>query len=53
MQRKSSAQIKVGLVAADFFGEGVELEAPVYVKVEGERSYAAILQTPPYHIDYD
>ena len=43
---------KIGLFAADFIGEGVELEAPVHVKVEGERSYAAILQTPPYHVDY-
>ena len=37
---------------ADFIGEGLELEAPVHVKVEGERTYAAILQPPPYHIDY-
>lgn len=42
---------KMAIVAADFLGEGVELEAPVHLKVEGDRTYAAILQTPPYHVD--
>lgn len=42
---------KSALVAADFLGEGVELEEPVHLKVEGERTYAAILQTTPYHVD--
>ena len=43
---------KVALAAGDFFGEGVELEAPVHLKIEGDRNYAAIIQTPPYHVDY-
>ena len=43
---------KIALAAADFVGEGVELEAPVHLKVGGNRNYAAIIQTPPYHVDY-
>ena len=43
---------KTALTAADFIGEGVELEAPVHLKVKGNRNYAAIIQTPPYHVDY-
>lgn len=47
----SKPENKMAIVAADFLGEGVELEAPVHLKVEGDRTYAAILQTPPYHVD--
>ena len=43
---------KIALAAGDFFGEGVELEAPVHLKIDGNRNYAAIIQTPPYHVDY-
>ena len=43
---------KIALAAGDFFGEGVELEAPVHLKINGNRNYAAIIQTPPYHVDY-
>ena len=40
-----------GLLAADFAGEGVELDVPVHVKDTGDRSYIAILNAPPYHVD--
>lgn len=50
---KSSYKLtKVALAAGDFYGEGVELEAPVHLKIDGNRNYAAIIQTPPYHVDY-
>ena len=47
----SSGKIWHGLLAADFAGEGVELDVPVHVKDEGDRSYIAILNAPPYHVD--
>ncbi|MBQ7217051.1 MAG: hypothetical protein IJS39_13830, partial [Synergistaceae bacterium] len=48
----SASTYRLALVGADFLGEGVELEEPVHLKTEGDRTYAAILQTPPYHVDY-
>lgn len=47
----ASNKDKLAVVGADFLGEGVELESPVHLKTEGDRTYAAILQTPPYHVD--
>ena len=41
----------MALVAADFTGEGIELGAPTHVINPADRSYMAILQTPPYHVD--
>ena len=47
----STGKVWTGMLAADFAGEGVELDAPVHVKDEGDRSYIAILNAPPYHVD--
>ena len=47
----STGMIWTGMLAADFAGEGVELDVPVHVKDEGDRSYIAVLNAPPYHVD--
>ena len=47
----STGKIWTGMLAADFAGEGVELDVPTHVKDEGDRSYIAILNAPPYHVD--
>ena len=39
------------LVAADFLSEGITLGSAVHVKRPTDRSYTAILQAPPYHVD--
>ena len=39
------------MLAADFAGEGVELDVPVHVKDTGDRSYIAVLNAPPYLVD--
>ncbi|MBQ3458570.1 MAG: hypothetical protein IJG30_06390, partial [Synergistaceae bacterium] len=40
-----------GLIAADFAGEGVELDKPVHLKKKSQRSYVAALSAVPYHVD--
>ncbi|MBQ3398623.1 MAG: hypothetical protein IJG51_07035, partial [Synergistaceae bacterium] len=40
-----------GLIAADFAGEGVELDKPVHLKKRSQRSYVAALSAVPYHVD--
>jgi hypothetical protein len=42
----------VGLVTADFAGESLVLDTPTHMVVRDKKSYAATLQTPPYHVDY-
>ena len=39
------------IVAADFAGEGVELGSPVRIVNQRDRSYTAVLQGIPYHVD--
>ncbi len=39
------------LIAGDFAGEGVELGTPVRVVNRNDRSYTAVLQGIPYHVD--
>ena len=41
----------MALVAADFTGEGIELGTPTHIINPADRSYMAILQAPPYHVD--
>ncbi|MDR1579395.1 MAG: VCBS repeat-containing protein, partial [Synergistaceae bacterium] len=41
-----------GLVTADFAAESFALGAPTHTIVRDKKSYAAVLQTPPYHVDY-
>ncbi len=40
------------LLPGDFYGESMALGEPTHLVFEGERSYAAEIQTPPYHVDY-
>lgn len=42
----------VGLLAEDFYGESFKLGEPFHLRVEGRRSYVALLQVPPFHIDF-
>lgn len=42
----------VGLLTADFAGESLILEAPTHLIVRDKKTYAAMMQTPPYHVDY-
>ena len=41
----------MALAAADFTGEGIELGRPAHIINPSDRSYMAILQAPPYHVD--
>ena len=41
----------IGLVAGDLLGETANLEEPSHMKLEAYKSYAAVLQVPPYHVD--
>ncbi|MBR0278748.1 MAG: hypothetical protein IJQ75_02040 [Synergistaceae bacterium] len=41
----------VGLMAADFLGEGVKLGEPVKTVDRSDLDYTAILQMMPYHVD--
>ncbi|MDR1515189.1 MAG: hypothetical protein LBS45_05800 [Synergistaceae bacterium] len=41
-----------GLVTADFMAESFALDAPTHTVVRDKKTYAAALQTPPYHVDY-
>ena len=47
----STGRVWTGMLAADFAGEGVELDIPVHVRDTGDRSYIAVLNAPPYHVD--
>ena len=47
----ASGSDKITILASDFYGEGIELDDPVHLRIEGDRTYAAIIQTPPYHVD--
>lgn len=40
------------IVPGDFFTECVELGEPTRMVYSSDRSYAAEIQTPPYHVDY-
>ncbi len=40
-----------GLVAADIASEGVELDKPVHIRKKSARSYVAVLNAIPYHVD--
>ncbi len=40
-----------GLLAVDIASEGVELGAPTHLRKELERSYVAVLNAIPYHVD--
>ena len=42
----------MGLVTADFAGESLILDEPTHIVMEDKKTYAAIMQTPPYHVDY-
>ena len=42
----------VSVVPGDFFAECVELGEPTRMVYAADRSYAAEIQTPPYHVDY-
>ncbi|MBQ9565831.1 MAG: hypothetical protein IJU98_09620, partial [Synergistaceae bacterium] len=42
----------LGLLPGDFYCQTVELGEPDHMVFEDERSYAAEIQTPPYHVDY-
>lgn len=39
------------LVAADFADEGISLGKPTRIVRNGDRSYLAVIQAPPYHVD--
>ncbi len=40
-----------GLVAVDLASEGVELDKPVHLRQKSNRSYVAVLNAIPYHVD--
>ena len=40
-----------GLLAVDIAGEGVELGQPVHLQKKSDRSYVAVLNAIPYHVD--
>ena len=40
-----------GLVAVDMAGEGVELDTPTHLRKKSDRSYVAVLNAIPYHVD--
>ncbi|MBQ9564098.1 MAG: VCBS repeat-containing protein, partial [Synergistaceae bacterium] len=42
----------IGLAGADFVDETVNLGDPQHLLAEANRDYAALLQVPPYHVDY-
>ncbi len=41
-----------GLMTADFARESLFLGQPTHMVVRQRKSYATIMQTPPYHVDY-
>ncbi|MBQ9595184.1 MAG: hypothetical protein IJR35_04925, partial [Synergistaceae bacterium] len=49
--REIRAEDTTGLIASDFAGEGIELGRPVHLVRAADRSYMAVLQAPPYHVD--
>lgn len=49
---KFGGKIAMTLLPADFYNESISLEEPTHLVFETEKSYAAIIQTPPYHVDY-
>ncbi|MDR3321971.1 MAG: VCBS repeat-containing protein, partial [Synergistaceae bacterium] len=42
----------MGLMTADFAAESLVLDAPTHTVVRDKKTYAATVQTPPYHVDY-
>ena len=40
-----------GIVAVDLAGEGVELDTPTHLRKKTNRSYVAVLNAVPYHVD--
>ena len=52
---KNAATVDAGgtsaIVAGDFAGEGVSLGSPVRIVNQKDRSYTAVLQGIPYHVD--
>lgn len=47
----SKAYDSTAFVTSDFAGEGIELGKPVHLVSPAHRSYMAVLQAPPYHVD--
>lgn len=50
--KSGSAGYATAIVPGDFYTECVELGDPVRMVFPSDRSYAAEIQTPPYHVDY-
>lgn len=50
--KSGSKGYATAIVPADFYTECVELGDPVRMVYSADRSYAAEIQTPPYHVDY-
>ena len=50
--KTGSAGYATAIVTGDFYTECVELGDPTRMVYTADRSYAAEIQTPPYHIDY-
>lgn len=50
--KSGSAGYATAIVPGDFYTECVELGDPTRMVYSNDRSYAAEIQTPPYHVDY-
>ena len=51
IQDKKNGGTWRGLVAVDLASEGVELDKPVHLRQKSNRSYVAVLNAIPYHVD--
>ena len=49
--REIRAEDTTAFVTSDFAGEEIELGKPVHLVRPTDRSYTAVLQAPPYHVD--
>lgn len=49
--REIRADDTTAFVTSDFAGEGIELGRPLHLVRTADRSYMAVLQAPPYHVD--
>ena len=49
--RDIRAEDTTAIVTSDFAGEGIELGKPLHIVRTADRSYMAVLQAPPYHVD--
>ncbi|GHV55559.1 hypothetical protein FACS1894216_18270 [Synergistales bacterium] len=47
-----SSNINVPLLAADFLDEGYALGDPDWYVMSGHKDLSAVVQVPPYHVDY-